>query len=137
MKILLTLFILNISQLSLAQKHKSKAYLQIPDTLLQSKQSSQKSNNVFFQGIKWFCCDYRKGKYKLSIKGNEITITLIYSEKESTVKGIIKNGKIYSDDRMEKMNKSLAGKVYQLKNDRFHVLTGEGGEYDEYYACKQ
>jgi hypothetical protein len=73
----------------------------------------------------------------LSIKGNEITITLIYNENESIVKGIIKNGKIYSNDRLEKSIKSFAGKVYLFKNSRFHVLTGEGGEYDEYYECKQ
>src|SRR5205823_8443871 len=118
--------------ISRAQNKKSTS-----DTSLSSEQFLQKSNNTFFQGTKWYCCDYRKGKYKLSIKGNEIIIILFYNENESIVKGVIKNGKIYSNDRLEKSVKSFAGKVYLLNMTRLHVLTSEGGEYDEYYECKK
>jgi hypothetical protein len=94
-----------------------------------------KSNDTFFQGTKLFCCIYRKTKYRLFIKGNEIEITAIYNG-ESMIKGVIKNGKIYSNDPMEKNNKMLAGKVYILNNNTFRILTSEGGEYDEFTKCK-
>jgi|tagenome__1003787_1003787.scaffolds.fasta_scaffold17225867_1 hypothetical protein len=95
----------------------------------------QKSNNTFLHGTKLFCCVYRKTKYRLFLKGNEIDITAIYNG-ESTIKGVIKNSKIYSNDPMEKNNKMLAGKVYVLKNHTFRILTSEGGEYDEFTECK-
>jgi len=92
----------------------------------------QKSSNTFFQGTKLFCSDYRKTKYRLSIKGNEISIY----KGESTIKGFIKIGKIYSNDPLEKNNKMLASKVYIFKNSTFRILTSEGGEYDEFTECK-
>jgi hypothetical protein len=104
--------------------------------LLGNAQNSAIANkNSFFQGTKMFCCDYRKTKYRLSIKGNEVTITAIYNG-ESTIKGIIKNSAIYSNDPMEKNNTMLVGKVYIIKNHTFRVLTSEGGEYDEFTECK-
>jgi len=98
--------------------------------------SIQKSNNDFFQGNKLFCSDYRKTKYRLFIKGNEISITSIYNG-ESTIKGIIKNGKIYSSDAFEKSNKIFAGKVYIIRNNTLRILTSESGEYDDYFECKK
>jgi len=93
------------------------------------------SDSSFFHGTKIFCSDYRKTKYKLSINGNEITIIAIYNG-EHTIKGIIKNGKIYSNDPFEKNNKMLAGKVYVFKNSTFKILTSEGGKYDEFNECR-
>src|SRR5690242_14341735 len=107
-------------------------------TYAQSKQvSHNKSDTVsneqipFFQGTKLFCSDYRKTKYRVLIKGKDIHITAIYNG-ESTIRGVIRNDKIYSNDPFEKDNKMLAGKVYVLKNNTFRVLTSEGGEYDEF-----
>ena len=132
MKILLTFIFISGFFISHAQNRNPAL-----DSDISYKRSSQKSENIFFQGTKWFCCDYRQAKYKLTIKGSEITITLSYKGNESTVKGIIKNDKIYSGDPLEKSVKSFTGKVYFFKNKRFHVLTSEGGEYDEFYVCKQ
>jgi hypothetical protein len=50
--------------------------------------------------------------------------------------GSIKNGKIYSNDLLERNNKMLAGKVYVFKNNTLQILTSEGGEYDEFTECK-
>ncbi len=132
MKFFLTFIFISIFFISYAQNKKS-----LSDSSISNKQISQKSINTFFQGTKWFCCYYRKSRYKLTIKGSEISITLSYKENESTIKGIIKNGKIYSNDPLEKGNKMLAGKVYLFKNNTFRVLTSEGGEYDEFTECKQ
>ncbi len=128
MKILLTFiftcfFLLSNAQLSNTSKQSNK-------------EITQKSDSTFFQGTKLFCSVYRKTRYRLFIKGNEISITAIYNG-ENTIKGVIKNGKIYSNNPLEKGNKMLAGEVYLLKNNTFRVLTSEGGEYDEFTKCKQ
>ncbi len=104
---------------------------------LHNKASDTVSNEQapFFQGTKLFCAAYRKTKYRIHIEGNDITITAIYNG-ENTIKGVIRNGRIYSNDPFEKNNKMLTGKVYVLKNNTFRVLTSEGGEYDEFTECK-
>ena|SRR6266487_4564620 len=137
MKFFLTFIFIYLFLLCNAQNKSTPHVQKSTDTsAISNKQSLQKSNNIFFQGTKLFCSLYRKTKYRLFIKRNEISITTIYNG-ENTIKGVIKNGKIYSNNPLEKGNKMLAGEVYLLKNNTFRVLTSEGGEYDEFTKCKQ
>jgi hypothetical protein len=133
-KICLALITIFIPVLSKAQNETLTHKKETSTIVSSDKGSLQQSNSQFFQGTKTFCCPYRKTKYRLSIKGNEITIIAIYKG-ESTIKGAIRNNKIYTNDAQEKNNKMLAGKVYILKNNTFRILTSEGGEYDEFSEC--
>ncbi|MEP6844521.1 MAG: hypothetical protein ABI861_00890 [Panacibacter sp.] len=97
------------------------------------------TNNISaysFQGEKKFCCDYRKfTHYKVVIKGSNVAITCYYKDVVSNYRGVIKNGKVYSDNPDEKRNKDFAGNFYLIDKDRFWINTGNG-EYDEFYECR-
>src|SRR5215216_107276 len=121
-KICLALVTIFITVLSNA-RNETLTHKKETGTIVSSdKGSLQQANSPFFQGTKMFCCTYRKTKYRLLIKGNEITIIAIYNG-ESTIKGVIRNNKIYTNDALEKNNKMLLGKVYVFKNNRLRVLT--------------
>jgi hypothetical protein len=84
---------------------------------------------------KIYCCTFCKTRYEIVKVGNKITIISIYKERRNTIHGIIKNGKIYSDDSNEKSSKQQ-GKIYSLKGNIFRVKNLENGEYDDYVICK-
>ncbi len=88
-----------------------------------------------FKGVKEFCSFTKPAKFKVSITGNKIVITKTYNENSSTVTGIIKNGKIYTNDPLEK-SYNFGGKYYLLSKTEFRVNNLEGGDYVEYDLCK-
>jgi hypothetical protein len=94
------------------------------------KVKSAKSENLF-------CSGFGKTKYKLLINGNKIKIIRLYKEYTSTYTGVIKNGKIYSNDPDEKSLKDVWGKYYKLVGKNFGVLNIENGDYEWFTECKQ
>ncbi len=99
------------------------------------KKPEHKAATTPFQGTKQFCSFYKPTKFKVSITGNKIVITKTYKDQSSTVTGIIKNGKIYTNDIMEKKYK-VGGKYYLLSKTELRINNLEGGDYVEYDICK-
>ena len=89
-----------------------------------------------FQGTKQFC-DYLKPlRFDVSIQGYNVTITKFYNkEKQNTVKGTFKKGKLYTNDPIEKQFHA-AGKYYKIIPDYFSINNLEGGDYETYEVCK-
>jgi hypothetical protein len=51
-----------------------------------------------FQGVKEFCSFSKPLKFKVSITGTKVIITRIYNDNTRQVNGIIKNGKLNTND---------------------------------------
>jgi hypothetical protein len=86
---------------------------------------------------KFYCSDFAKTRYRLSITGTRIKITRLYKEFTDSYTGVIKNGKIYSSNPDEKNIKDLHGKYYRLEGRNFGVLNIENGDYEWFTECKQ
>jgi hypothetical protein len=86
---------------------------------------------------KLYCSDFAKTKYKLLITGTKIKITRLYKEYVDHYTGILKNGKIYSNDPNEKNLKDVWGRYYKLDGKNFGVLNVENGDYEWFVECKQ
>jgi len=69
-------------------------------------------------------------------KEDIVVIICTYQGTSNTVRGKIKNGRLYTDDAEEKSNEKLAGKYYLLSKDRIRILNTENGDYLEYDTCK-
>lgn len=96
-----------------------------------------KERTVSFKSVKLYCSDFAKTKYKLSTDGSKITITRFYKEYTDKYSGIIKHGKIYSNNPDEKNIKNLQGKYYKLEGKNFGVLNIENGDYEWFTECKR
>jgi hypothetical protein len=86
---------------------------------------------------KLYCSGIAKTRYKLAITGNKIKITRLYKEYVDSYTGLIKNGKIYSNDPNEKNLKDVQGKYYKLEGKNFGVLNTENGDYEWFVECKK
>jgi len=105
------------------------------DTLPKKNISKQVTSQKFIPESKIYCCTYCQAKYEILKHGNRITIIYIYKERRNTVHGVVRNGKIYSDDPYEQTFK-LSGNLYSLKGNTFLVKNIENGEYYNYILCK-
>src|SRR5258708_38890951 len=105
------------------------------DTLPQKNISRRETNQKTIPEDKIYCCSYCQAKYEIIQQGNKITIIYIYKKHRNTRHGVVRNGKIYSDDPYEKTF-NLPGKLYSLKGNSFFVKNMENGEYYSYTLCK-
>lgn len=108
-------------------------FLSIIDTIAQKK-AVRKTTTAPFQGVKEFCSFSKPLKFKVSITGSKVIITRIYNDNTSRINGIIKNGKLYTNDPAEKSN-HFAGKYYLLTGASLSINNLEGGDYIEYHIC--
>jgi hypothetical protein len=95
------------------------------------------TNKIASRNEKLYCSDFAKTRYKLAISGNKIKITRLYKEYVDSYSGVIKSGKIYSNDPNEKNLKMVWGKYYKLQGKNFGVLNPENGDYEWFVECKQ
>lgn len=86
---------------------------------------------------KTYCSPFAKTKYKLLINKNKVRITRLYKEYRDVFTGVIKKGRIYSNDPNEKNFKPAWGKLYQLEKGRFGVMNIENGDYEWFSECKE
>jgi hypothetical protein len=82
---------------------------------------------------KFYCSPFAKTRYKILITGNQIKITRLYKEYADVINGILKKGRIYSNDPYEKGSE---GRYYKFKKNAFLVLNVENGEYEAFNLCK-
>jgi hypothetical protein len=114
----------------------------IPDLSAQVTDASYSLDTVITRNVhpgiikKIYCHSFRKTRYEVVISGNKIKITSIYHGTMNTVHGIIKGGKIYTDDPVEKTVRSQAGITYVIKGNLFRVKNLENGDYENYELCK-
>src|SRR6185437_386359 len=74
-----------------------------------------RSDKELFQGSKWFC-NYSRCRYKINIQGNKISVTGICDTAEfQLMKGIIKNGLIYSNNPIEREIPATKGRLYRYE----------------------
>lgn len=97
----------------------------------------RKAKFIAVKKEKLYCSDFAKTKYRISTTGNKIKITRLYKQYTDSYTGIIKNGKIYSDNPDEKNLKDLRGRYYKLEGKNFGVLNIENGDYEWFTECKQ
>ncbi len=109
------------------------SFLYISITSAQKKAIS-KTTTAPFQGVKEFCSFSKPPKFKVSITGTKVIITRIYNDNTRQVKGIIKNGKLYTNDPAEKRF-HFAGKYYLLTGSSLSINNLEGGDYIQYQRC--
>lgn len=95
-----------------------------------------KTNDASIDKEKTYCSPYAKTKYKLLINKEKVRITRLYKEYKDVFTGVIKNGKIYSNDPEEKKFKPVWGKYYKLSKEGFSVLNIENGDYEFFSECK-
>lgn len=95
------------------------------------------TNHVAVEKEKTYCSPYAKTKYKLLINKGKVRITRLYKEYKDVFTGVIKNGKIYSNDPEEKKFKPVWGKYYKLSKEGFSVLNIENGDYEWFSECKE
>lgn len=75
--------------------------------------------------------------YTVEIIGDRIIIKYVYEDFNETVQGTIKEGKIYTNDRLEIQDKHLAGKIYLIESELLKVFNPEGGGgYNTFKLCK-
>jgi hypothetical protein len=98
------------------------------------KKAVSKTTTAPFQGVKEFCSFSKPLKFKVSITGNKVIITRIYNDNTRQVNGIIKNGKLYTNDPAEKRF-HFAGKYYLLTGSSLSINNLEGGDYIQYQRC--
>ncbi|HWJ91943.1 MAG TPA: hypothetical protein VNR87_12570 [Flavisolibacter sp.] len=87
------------------------------------------------KGEKIYCSNYRKARYKILITATKIRITYLYKDYVQVIHGVIRKGKIYTDDPDEKRFKEYAGRIYVLEKSIFSVKNLENGEYDYFKPC--
>lgn len=102
---------------------------------LRTNIEASKSNHASIDKEKTYCSPYAKTKYKVLISKEKIKITRLYLEYKDVFTGIIKNGKIYSNDPNEKNYKPVWGKFYKLNKTGFGVLNIENGDYEWFSLC--
>ncbi|MEJ7830607.1 MAG: hypothetical protein WKF91_20525 [Segetibacter sp.] len=95
------------------------------------------NNHVSGEKEKTYCSPYAKTKYKLLINKDKIRITRLYKEYKDVFIGVIKIGKIYSNDPDEKNFKPVWGKLYKLDGKNFGILNIENGDYEWFSERKE
>ncbi len=98
------------------------------------KEAISKTTTAPFQGVKEFCSFSKPLKFKVSITGTIVIITRIYNDNTRQVNGIIKNGKLYTNDPAEKRF-HFAGEYYLLSGSSLSINNLEGGDYIQYQLC--
>jgi hypothetical protein len=91
-----------------------------------------------FQGKRRFCSTGSKQVYNVEIKGNDVMITY----DKIKIKGVFKNGLLFTNDPEEveyrhNAGKYNYGKYYVIGADYFSVLNSENGEYSYHQLCKK
>lgn len=104
---------------------------------LQNNIAVLRSNDAFIDKEKTYCSPFAKIKYKLLINKGTVRITRLYLEHKDVFTGVIKNGKIYSNDPEEKKYKPVWGKYYKLNKEGFGVLNIENGDYEMFSLCNE
>ncbi len=85
---------------------------------------------------KRYCNELLEGSfYNVTIQGDTLTFFYKYKDFEETVNGKVRDGKIYTNDRLERENKGMGGNVYFLTSDSLKVFNPEGG-YTVFKLCK-
>ena len=102
---------------------------------LQHKQT--KTFKPAFQGKRHFCSEGSKQVYDVEIKGNDVVI----SSGKIKIKGVYKNGLLFTNDPNEleyrrNAGKYNYGKYYVIGADYFSILNAENGEYFYHQLCK-
>lgn len=95
------------------------------------------TNHLDVEKEKTYCSPFAKTKYKLLINKDKIRITRLYKEYKDVFTGVLKKGKIYSNDPNEKKFKSVWGKYYKLSKEGFSILNIENGDYEWFSECKE
>jgi hypothetical protein len=104
---------------------------------LQNSIAVFRSNNASIDKERTYCSPFAKTKYKLLINKGKVKITRLYKEYKDVFTGVIKNGKIYSNDPEEKKFKPVWGKYYKLSKEGFSVLNIENGDYELFSLCNE
>ncbi len=91
-----------------------------------------------FQGERRFCSGESSTTYDVKISGNNVII----SYEKIKIKGIFKNGLLFTNDPQEieyrrNAGKYNYGKYYVIGADYFSVLNPENGEYFYHQLCKK
>lgn len=91
-----------------------------------------------FQGKRRFCSNESKMTYNVRINGNNVVI----SYEKIKIKGVFKNGLLFTNDPQEieyrrNSGKTNYGKYYVIGTDYFSVLNPENGEYFYHQLCKK
>lgn len=91
-----------------------------------------------FQGKRHFCSIESKQVYDVEIKRNDVVI----SYEKIKIKGVFKNGLLFTNDPSEieyrhNAGKCNYGKYYVIGADYFSILNSENGEYFYYQQCKK
>jgi len=94
--------------------------------------------NPPFQGKRYFCSEESKKVYSVEIKGNNVVI----SYEKIKIKGLYKNGLLFTNDPEEieyrhNAGKYNYGKYYVIGQDYFSILNPENGEYFYHQLCKK
>lgn len=103
-------------------------------TILNAQKNKSYKTSTPFQGTKEYCSFIKPVKYIVSIKGNKAIITYKYKNYSNSVKGLFRNGKLYTTNPYE--NKMMAGRLYILTTASLRVNNLEGSDYVEYDLCK-
>ncbi len=91
-----------------------------------------------FQGKRHFCSYETSMTYDVEINGNSVII----SSEKIKIKGVYKNGFLFTNDPDEiaythNAGKYNYGKYYVIGTDYFSKLNAENGEYFYYQLCKK
>lgn len=91
-----------------------------------------------FQGERRFCSNESNMTYDVKIAGNNVII----SYEKIKIKGVFKNGLLFTNDPKEieyrhNAGKYNYGKYYVIGTDYFSVLNSENGEYFYHQLCKK
>ncbi|MGN6601478.1 MAG: hypothetical protein ACTHK8_03450 [Ginsengibacter sp.] len=91
-----------------------------------------------FEGKRHFCSAESNMTYDVEIKGNKVVI----SYEKIKIKGIFKNGLLFTNDPQEIEYRRIAGqtnygKYYVIGTDYFSVLNPENSEYFYYHRSKK
>ena len=101
------------------------------------KKKNHSSALLIARSKKIYCCPYNRTIYEIIRSGNRLSLTSIYKTYRKTIHGILKNGKIYSNDPDEKLFPSQAGKIYVFYGKTLRVKNLENGDYDDFTECKK
>jgi hypothetical protein len=106
------------------------------DSLKAQTKTAKEYPGTPFQGTKEFCSSLKPVKFKIAIKGLNVSIKEFYNnDKPKTVKGIYKKGKVYTDDPLEKQF-NVAGRLYAIYPTSFGINNLEAGDYTTYGLCR-
>jgi len=111
------------------------------DNTQQQKTYQHQKTKIFkppFQGKRRFCSEESNQVYIVEIKRNNVVI----SYEKIKIKGVYKNGLLFTNDPEEieyrhNAGKYNYGKYYVIGEDYFSILNPENGEYFYHQPCKK